>query len=585
MSVTYEFCSTEAAVVERLPAQLHIDAVNRGTPVAPSDISVQGAAQGLRIGPRPVDATQPDTADGRFSGAASSKNYRCRDCECEVSEESVISASVSRGMYAQTSRTTQTSPREACIALCHTAGAWVPHRAAAMDLDWAVDRALAALQLSPSDTTSALRDLAAACQSSAEVRPGLGYVLAGLRGGTAHARASVAPTSGSAPSSQLSPQKGFELEFLAYDAQMQGLLMSLGKRAQPPDIGSGSAMLEYVRSLLPPTHPAAAQGGTSVKAAARLQQRLDRLIADGEVFAAVQLQSQLAIWMLFSKGPDHPDVVIAVHTLTQLQQQQDGMDAHTYIWLLPRAAAQWGVGHPDTRQLVQQAACRLCLLPDVRGFPEFAQTVTDIAQQLPGGLGWGSTVVAPVPDEEAFNRHVVMQAKATNSEPRHYKLAKDMYERCVAFYKTLGPHWLASPRRFWCMHMLAGVIRCDADWAAAEEQLLSTKRQAQRELGMNHPVTLDLMAKQADILLQDKRCAQALSVCQKVIRLGQAALGPKHCKVLRVQVSWTCDFKCVCVCMCGPLLGARTCMCTYHVPSICIRPTRMHTPYPQVHAR
>ncbi len=436
------------------------------------------------------------------------------------------------------------------------------------------------MQLSPPDSTSkppaALTEPAGACQSSAQASAGAGGEEAGLpaAGGTAHepaqdvgpsdsrASAPVAPappTPATPPepapaaqaSHQLTPQEQFELEFGAYDAQTQALLIMLHHYAQPSSPRGREELLQFRRSLLPPTHPAAAQGGMSAKAVARLQQRLDRLIAEGEVFAAVPLQSQLAAWVVQSKGPDHADSLQAVHTLSQLQHQQNTIDPYIYMWLMPRAASQWGIGHPDTRQLVQQATRLLWHYDDPRKHTNITQAVTDIAQQLPGGLGWGSLVVAPVPDQESYDRTVVMHNKAGDLFSQgHYKLAQTMYERCVVAYEQLGQHWLATPRKLECLMLIGGCMQMQGDWAAAEAHFLSSKRLAQRELGQDHPVTLKLGSRQADFLLKYKRHEQALSVCQKLIRLSQTTLGPRHCRVLQVQVSWPSQLSCQCARVC-----------------------------------
>ncbi len=202
---------------------------------------------------------------------------------------------------------------------------------------------------------------------------------------------------------------------------------------------------------------------------------------------------QLAYITLMQWGPDHPHTLRAVYRVTESQYQRGQAVPQFYTWLLPRAVEHWGIGHPDTVRLVKHTATHLCMCADARPLKALTQIVTELAQQIPGGLGWGSAVVAPVPDEESYLRHVVMQAKGCDAlSAGHYKLAKDMYQRCATYYETLGPHWLATPRKIACKQALAECA-CGLDGlAACEEMLLDTKRTALRELGPTNPATLDI---------------------------------------------------------------------------------------------
>ncbi len=169
------------------------------------------------------------------------------------------------------------------------------------------------------------------------------------------------------------------------------------------------------------------------------------------------------------------------------------MLSHVLWWLLPRVEEHWGIDHPQTRQLVQHTAIDLYMCNDPRGSEPVMQSVIDIAQRLPGGLGWGSTVVAPVPDEGTYSRNAVMQRKGMEAWAQgHTRLARDMAQRCLAYYETLGQHWLGTARKVQCLKLIAECEKAENGPAAAEPLFLQAKRTALRELGPAHEATLDV---------------------------------------------------------------------------------------------
>ncbi len=225
-----------------------------------------------------------------------------------------------------------------------------------------------------------------------------------------------------------------------------------------------------------------------------LQSRIDRLEADGDDYQAYPYLCERAFVILAAYGPEHEYMRRAVHECIENQYQCNCTPVALYQWLLPRAAVHWG---PDwrTRTFVQRAAYELCEQRDPREHTEFNKLVTVLAQHLPGGLGWGSTVVAPVPDEEGYNRHAVMQAKADDliQQMQYPKLAQDMLQRCVAYYAGLGQHWIGTARKVRCFSHLAVCAMQREGPQGAEPHFLTAKRTAQKELGMKHPLTLEMV--------------------------------------------------------------------------------------------
>lgn len=222
--------------------------------------------------------------------------------------------------------------------------------------------------------------------------------------------------------------------------------------------------------------------------------KADRHLQSSELYKAEPFLCRLAWNALIRLGPDHPVTLDTVHEIVINQVLRARTEYSVQSWLLPRFAAHFGVDHPDAQQLVTYAAIGLYRIKDPRTEPDLMTAATDVAVRLPHGLGWGPRAT-PLPDEDAFNRHAVMMAKAQDIMSQgegHYKLAKDMLTRCVAYYEQLGLHWLGTPRKVRCMMLIGDCIsEMDGD-AAAQQYLFTAKRTAQNELGYEHILTTQI---------------------------------------------------------------------------------------------
>ncbi len=262
--------------------------------------------------------------------------------------------------------------------------------------------------------------------------------------------------------------------------------------------------------------------------AAALQAQIDQLLQDGRRYWALPWQCQLAMYCLWSEaiGTGHADTVQAVWSvISNMTQQGPDMKLHELCtWLLPRAAKLWGLGHPNTRQLVGHAAdlghaAVLTELDEPAAWGPAIKAVYNVAKHLPGGLGWGAAAVAPVPDEETFNMHVALQVTTAMivlyGKQQQVRQARDDLQRCVAYYESIGPHWLASVCKVRALRQLAAcAARLDGD-AAAEPMLAIAKRTAQRELGATHLYTLLTMCEYAQHLNSIEAFEKAKSMLQK----------------------------------------------------------------------
>lgn len=267
--------------------------------------------------------------------------------------------------------------------------------------------------------------------------------------------------------------------------------------------------------------------------------RIGDLLQQGEVYKAFPLQCQEALVCLYAHGSEHPASLAAVYAVYQnlFQRQLHLFAPDCAVWLLPRAAAQWGIGHADTRRLAQQAALCLCHLPDPRDEPQLLQIATELVQQLPGGIGWGAVASTPLADEDAYCRNAVMMTQASKAlnEGRH-QLAKEMAKRCVAYFGTLGPHWLGTPRKMYSMLLHAqAALKLEGD-EAGERLLQECKRACIRELGTDHEVTLDVQVYYAYLLRKLKRFDKSRSLFQRTLQRRQEALGRDHITVIECEV-------------------------------------------------
>ncbi len=234
------------------------------------------------------------------------------------------------------------------------------------------------------------------------------------------------------------------------------------------------------------------------KAAKELQEQINELLAEGRVFEACPWQCQIAMFSIVVLGEEHPDTLRAVVTVTMALSRRDMQAMALCGWALPRAARLWGLGHPDTRQLALLGARQLCISMDPSEHPEFTRLVTNVCRHLPGELGWGSTVVAPVPDEEGYNRHAALLVTAEDKVKEEPKLAKRMAERCVAYFASMGTHWLGCVRKGAARRLVASCVAELEGYAAAEPLFAETKRMTQKELGAEHMETLEVVWKVRD---------------------------------------------------------------------------------------
>ncbi len=149
-------------------------------------------------------------------------------------------------------------------------------------------------------------------------------------------------------------------------------------------------------------------------------------------------------------------------------------------------------------------------------------------------MGWGVIV----PDEDAYHKHAVMQARAKEAlASGQYALAKQMYERCLAYLDGLGPHWLGSARRVTVAEGIS-ICACELkDIAAAETVLLDAKRIAQRDMGPSHRATIRATWGYAYHLMKTGSVEKARSLFEKTDRLRGGEWGPKHTEEIETQVS------------------------------------------------
>ncbi len=229
----------------------------------------------------------------------------------------------------------------------------------------------------------------------------------------------------------------------------------------------------------------------TAKAAAKLQGQTDQLLAEGLTFEACPWQCQIAMYSICRLGPEHPDTLRAVFAVTMAMAGRSQQIMAMCAWLLPRAAKAWGLGHPHTRYLAVFGARVLGMSPDPRIHPPFTQAVTNVCRLLPGGLGWGTAVVAPVPNEREYERWCFVLLTARDNMETSPLLAKELLQRCIKYFVSLGPHWLGSQRLPFARKLLAEcVVKLDGPAAAAAIRL-ETKRAAQKELGAEHDVALE----------------------------------------------------------------------------------------------
>ncbi len=283
-----------------------------------------------------------------------------------------------------------------------------------------------------------------------------------------------------------------------------------------------------------------AQAALPPEERAQLRKSIAWLRQAGLTHAALPLLCKEATFVLAEQGPDHPDTLGVMYDIVGMCYRMGEIQPALYEWVIPRAARQWGVGHADTRSLIVQVANCLILTDTPAMYTDSAEVATAAAQQLPGGLGWGSTVVAPVQDAEAYNSHALLQREAEGLiKPAGKDLprAKEMLENCAAYFGSLGLHWLATPRKARCKAWLAQCASFMDGYAAAESLFVEAKQAAHRELGPKHWVTLECVWGYAECLLQQGgRTEAALSLFQRTLRIRKEVLGHNHHNVYSSQV-------------------------------------------------
>ncbi len=272
--------------------------------------------------------------------------------------------------------------------------------------------------------------------------------------------------------------------------------------------------------------------------AAELQIQTDQLVAQGRMLEAFLWQCQIALYAFTVLGTEHSETVAAVYSLVHNLYQRGRNNPWFVEWVLPRAAKAFGLADPRTRQAVEWGAAILCDCADPREQGVLTRATTNVAKHLPGGLGWGQASLAPV-DEDQYARTCVMQHKASElvQKKQHHKLARQMFERCLAYYESVGPHWLCSARAARTRHQMGLCVTMLDGFGAVDGLLVEAKKAAVRELGPTHRMSLSSHWMHAEYLAGLGRYEQALSLYTKTLRLDKEALGVYHKSTLHTQVS------------------------------------------------
>ncbi len=323
---------------------------------------------------------------------------------------------------------------------------------------------------------------------------------------------------------------------------------------------------------------------------AQLDSKAKQLTDAGELYKAYPIWCEVAHCACTQQGANSPAAVTAMQQVVHIGAQQGTCMPGYVVWLLGRADGR--LDDPAMQRLVRRAALSLATCENPRNHTWFTGKVIELVQQLPGGLGWGSTVVAPVPDEEAYARHVFMQRRAfamvpqPGAGPAEYALARKMLERCIAYYDTLGQHWLGSARRVQCMNRLVintlhGGAGTAAAVAAALPLSLQAKRVATRELGPQHSTTLGVMWVYAFILGAQGRTETCHSLLHNTLKQRQEVEGVHHADAVFDKVSTHRTHKqqglshmclqipaIVCACACAN--RQCVCVCVYVYVRVCL---------------
>lgn len=122
------------------------------------------------------------------------------------------------------------------------------------------------------------------------------------------------------------------------------------------------------------------------RAAAKLQEQVDKLIQTGRGYEAVPWQCQLAMYSLTApdRGPEHAASLRAVRDLVYTLQQGGDCWGSLLAWVLPRGVQEWGLAHPDTRRLLQWGAQCVYSVDDPTLIEPLFKAVCNILQHMPG---------------------------------------------------------------------------------------------------------------------------------------------------------------------------------------------------------
>lgn len=261
----------------------------------------------------------------------------------------------------------------------------------------------------------------------------------------------------------------------------------------------------------------------------QLEQRIETLLAAGEHYRAYPYLCNYAMMAFVTLGPEHPATLESIYRVLSNLLQRGVPGPHFCEWVLPRAVVHWGIDSPKLKKLIQHLGVDIARADNPKPYTELTTLMANLAQHLPGGLGWGPAAVTPT--DENFNKHVALMHRAEECfRQGNHELAQKMQDRIIAFFDALGPHWLGSQRKVYALHGKAKWTGQREGHAAAESVYLEAKRVAQRELGPDHEVTQDAWWRFASNLVDQNRKEQALGIHLKVSFCAHVTVNTHACK-------------------------------------------------------